>query len=208
MLKCPRTEIISTSSEFDRMADDNCCINGISLSGFPYRRQHFGTEWLGSRFFYGVLGSINIICLSFGSSANRKKLKSCISILFNTIYKITLWCCGRTHIFWQYCNEHIMSKLVWNPRVTTSNRTLRGRWKKTHLLGVYSPWHGPGGGDVVHDPFTQALRHLVELQEVADAVDHLVVPIGVGVHLLEDGCHITKDGGVKKSWGNTEKGGV
>lgn len=75
----------------------------------------------------------------------------------------------------------------------------------TYLFSVYTPRHGPGRGDVVHDSFTQALGHLVELEEVPDAVQHLMVTIRVGIHLLEDGCHVTKDGGVKKGWEDTEK---
>lgn len=75
----------------------------------------------------------------------------------------------------------------------------------THLLGVDAPWHGPGGGDVVHHPFTQAFRHLVQFEEVSHAVEHLMVTVGVGVHLLEDGGHVTEDGGVEQSWGEEKQ---
>ncbi len=39
-----------------------------------------------------------------------------------------------------------------------------------YLFSVYTPRHGPGGGNVVHNSFTQAFRHLVEFEEVPDAV--------------------------------------
>ena len=70
---------------------------------------------------------------------------------------------------------------------------------QSHLLRVDAFGHGPGGDDVVHHPLAQPLGDLVELQEVADVVEHLVVAVGVGVHLLEDGGDVTEDGGVKQS---------
>lgn len=69
-----------------------------------------------------------------------------------------------------------------------------------YLFSIYAPGHGPGGCNVVHDPLTQPLRHLVELEEVTDTVQHLMVTICIGIHLLEDGCHVTKDGGVQQGW--------
>lgn len=75
----------------------------------------------------------------------------------------------------------------------------------TYLFSVYAPRHGPGGGNVVHNSFAQALGHLVQLEEVSYTVKHLVVTVRVGVHLLEDCCHVTKDGGVKKGCENTHK---
>ena len=68
-----------------------------------------------------------------------------------------------------------------------------------YLVGVDSSGHGPGGDDVVHDPLAEALWDLVEFEEVSDAVEGLVVAVCVCVHLLEDGGHVTKDGGVKQS---------
>ena len=69
-----------------------------------------------------------------------------------------------------------------------------------HLLRVDAFGHGPGGDDVVHHALAQPLGNLVELQEVPHVVEHLVVAVGVGVHLLEDGGHVSKDGGVEQSW--------
>lgn len=69
-----------------------------------------------------------------------------------------------------------------------------------YLFSIYAPGHGPGGGDVIHDPLAQPLGHLVEFEEVTDAVQHLVVAVGVGVHLLEDGGHVTEDGGIQECW--------
>lgn len=68
-----------------------------------------------------------------------------------------------------------------------------------YLISVNSSGHGPCGDDIVHDPLTEALGNLVELQEVSHAVQHLVVAVGVGIHLLEDGGYITKDGGIEES---------
>lgn len=68
----------------------------------------------------------------------------------------------------------------------------------TCLICIYASRHGPGGHYVVHHSLTKAFGDLVELQEVSHAVEHLVVAVGVGVHLLEDGGHITKDGGVEQ----------
>lgn len=67
-----------------------------------------------------------------------------------------------------------------------------------HLVCVDASRHGPGGHDVVHHPLTQAFGDLVELEEVSYAVDHLMVPVGVGIHLLEDGGDVPKDGGVQQ----------
>ena len=77
----------------------------------------------------------------------------------------------------------------------------------SHLLRVDALGHGPGGDDVVHHPLAQARGHLVELQEVPDVVEHLVVAVGVGVHLLEDGGHVSKDGGVEQSYRERRGGG-
>lgn len=74
--------------------------------------------------------------------------------------------------------------------------TLQPLTSQSHLLRVDAFGHGPGGDDVVHHPLTQPLGNLVELQEVPDVVEHLMVAIGVGVHLLEDGGDVSKDGGI------------
>lgn len=68
-----------------------------------------------------------------------------------------------------------------------------------HLLSVNAFRHGPRGHDVVHHPLAQTFGDLVKFQEVPDIVEHLVVTVGVGVHLLEDGGHVSKDGGVEQS---------
>lgn len=75
---------------------------------------------------------------------------------------------------------------------------LRLTWS-VHLLSVDTVGHGPRGGDVIHNPLAQAFGHLVELQEVSNAVEHLVISVRVGVHLLENGRHVTEDGGVEES---------
>lgn len=76
---------------------------------------------------------------------------------------------------------------------------LSARLCAKYLISVNSSGHGPCGDDVVHDPLTEALGNLVELQEVSHTVQHLVVAVGVGIHLLEDGGYITKDGGIEES---------
>lgn len=68
-----------------------------------------------------------------------------------------------------------------------------------HLLSVDASRHGPCGHDVVHHSLAQALRDLVEFEEVSNAVEHLVVTVGIGVHLLEDGGDVPKDGGIQQS---------
>jgi hypothetical protein len=74
-----------------------------------------------------------------------------------------------------------------------------------YLVCIDASRHGPRGDNVVHDAFAEALGHLVELEEVADAVEHLVVAVGVGVHLLEDGSHVTEDGGIQECWKRPRK---
>ncbi|MEQ2207642.1 hypothetical protein XENOCAPTIV_016203, partial [Xenoophorus captivus] len=81
---------------------------------------------------------------------------------------------------------------------TAFGLTVSSSLSQSYLLCVDAFGHGPGGDNVVHDTLTEALRNLVELQEVPDVVEHLMVAVCVGIHLLEDGCHISKDGGIKK----------
>lgn len=59
--------------------------------------------------------------------------------------------------------------------------------------------HGPGGDDEVHDPLAQTFGNLIKFEEVAHVVEHLVVAVCVGVHLLEDGGNISKDGCIQQS---------
>lgn len=75
---------------------------------------------------------------------------------------------------------------------------------QSYLFCVDAFGHGPGGDNVVHDSLAQSLGNLVQLQKVPDIVEHLVVAVGVGIHLLEDGCDVSKDGGIKKSCKETQ----
>lgn len=68
-----------------------------------------------------------------------------------------------------------------------------------YLFSINTMGHRPGGGDVIHNPLAQAFGHLVELQEIPHAVEHLMVTVSVGVHLLKNSRHVTKDGGVEES---------
>jgi len=72
--------------------------------------------------------------------------------------------------------------------------------RECDLVGVDASGHGPGGHDVVHHPLAEALGDLVQLEEVSHAVQHLVVAVGVGVHLLEDGGDVAEDGRVQQRW--------
>lgn len=67
-----------------------------------------------------------------------------------------------------------------------------------YLVCVDASGHGPGGHDVVHHPLAEAFGDLVEFEEVSHTVEHLVVSVGVSVHLLEDGGDVTEDGGVQQ----------
>lgn len=71
-------------------------------------------------------------------------------------------------------------------------------------VGVNAFRHGPGGHDEVHDPLAQTFGNLVELEEVADVVEHLVVSVGVGVHLLKDGGDVSKDGRIQQRYERKE----
>ena len=76
--------------------------------------------------------------------------------------------------------------------------------KKTHtetmqriyLVSVNASGHGPGGYNVIHHSFTEAFGDLIEFEKVSHTVEHLMVAVGVGVHLLEYGGDITEDGGI------------
>lgn len=65
-----------------------------------------------------------------------------------------------------------------------------------YLVCVNALRHGPGGDDEVHDPLAQTFGNLVKFKEVTHIVEHLVVAICVGVHLLEDGGDVSKDCGI------------
>lgn len=68
-----------------------------------------------------------------------------------------------------------------------------------YLICINASGHGPCGDDIVHHSLTEALGNLVELQKVSHAIQHLMVAVGIGVHLLEDGGYVTKNGSVKES---------
>lgn len=68
------------------------------------------------------------------------------------------------------------------------------------LVSVDALGHGPGGDDEVHDPLAQTLGDLIEFEEVAHVVEHLVVAVRVGVHLLEDGGDVSEDGRIQQCW--------
>lgn len=71
---------------------------------------------------------------------------------------------------------------------------------QSHLLCVDAFGHGPCGDDVVHHSLTEAFGHLVELEEIPHVIQHFVVTVGVCIHLLENGRHITEDSGIKESY--------
>ena len=88
---------------------------------------------------------------------------------------------------------------LWSYWVFLPNGLIQARQTRELDCTAASQAHsGPGGHDVIHDSLTQPLGHLVELQEVPDTVEHLMVPVGVGVHLLENGRHVPKDGGIEE----------
>ena len=83
----------------------------------------------------------------------------------------------------------------------------------SYLLLVYPLGHRPGRHHVVHHSLGQCLRHLeqilaqwtrwkpshlVKLHELPDAVEHVVVLGGGARHLLDDGGHVSEDGGVEE----------
>lgn len=76
---------------------------------------------------------------------------------------------------------------------------IRKRNRFTHLLCVYAFGHGPCRHNVIHNSLAQSFRHLIELQKVSHIVQHLMVAVSVRVHLLKDGGHVSKDGGIQKS---------
>lgn len=81
------------------------------------------------------------------------------------------------------------------------------RNKLCRLLALLSSYHariepfghGPGGDDIVHDPFRQRPRHLVQFHKLPHVVEHLVVFGRRRCHLLDDGRHVTEDGRVQQS---------
>ena len=66
--------------------------------------------------------------------------------------------------------------------------------------GIEAFGHGPGGDDVVHDALGEGARHFVQLHKFADVVEHFVVLGRRRRHLLDDGRHVTEDGGVQQRY--------
>lgn len=78
------------------------------------------------------------------------------------------------------------------------SRTERTIWfLPTYPICVNALGHGPSRDDVIHDPLAQSLWHLVKFEKVTHIVEHLVVAVSVGVHLLEDGGDVPKNGGIQ-----------
>ena len=67
----------------------------------------------------------------------------------------------------------------------------------SYLLSVNSSGHGPTWNDEVHDAVAKSLWYLVQFEELPDTAEHVVVAVCVGVHLLDDGRHITENCRVK-----------
>lgn len=67
-----------------------------------------------------------------------------------------------------------------------------------HLIRVKPLRHRPRRHHVVHDTLAEGFRHLVQLHEFPHIVQHVVVLGGGRCHLLDDGCHMTENGGVQK----------
>lgn len=69
-----------------------------------------------------------------------------------------------------------------------------------YLLCVDAFWHGPGWDNIIHDSFTKAFGDLIKFQKVPYIIQHLMVSVGVGIHLLENCGNISKNSCIKKSW--------
>lgn len=69
-----------------------------------------------------------------------------------------------------------------------------------YLLCVNAFWHGPRWDNIIHDSFTKAFGDLIKFQKVPHIIQHLVVSVGVGIHLLENCGNVSKNSCIKKSW--------
>ena len=78
-------------------------------------------------------------------------------------------------------------------------------WFKIHLSRVDPLSNRPRRHDVVHDAITESLGHVVESQELPDAGQSVVVSVGVGVHLLNDGGDVAEDASVQQRWQRKKK---
>ena len=68
-----------------------------------------------------------------------------------------------------------------------------------HLVRLHALGVGPLGDHVVQDPLSQVAGNLIENHELPHPVQHLVV-LGRGEsHVVDDCCHVTKDGSIKKT---------
>lgn len=89
---------------------------------------------------------------------------------------------------------------VSNPPYSPSTHTHRHKIHKEGDLGDINAFgDGPGGDDVVHDSLAERLGDVVQLHELAHAVEHVVVAGEAGVELLEDGGDVAEDEGVQQS---------
>lgn len=68
-----------------------------------------------------------------------------------------------------------------------------------YLFCVNAFWHRPCWDNIIHDSFTKAFGDLIEFQKVPYIIQHLMVPVGVGIHLLKNCGNISKNSCIKKS---------
>lgn len=94
-----------------------------------------------------------------------------------------------SNIQWQ-SYRHLKSLLKW--KINNNNNN-------TYLLCVDAFWHWPCWDNIIHDPFTKAFGDLIEFQKVPYIIQHLMVSVGVGIHLLENCGNISKNSRIKKS---------
>ena len=60
------------------------------------------------------------------------------------------------------------------------------------LVCVETLCHRPRADNVVHDALAEGFRHLVQLHELPDVVQHVVVLCRGRRHLLDDRRHVTE----------------
>lgn len=103
---------------------------------------------------------------------------------------------------WLIC--HLGSSIQWE---SYRHQKIPLKWKinnnnnnNAYLLCVNAFWHGPCWDDIIHDSFTKPFGDLIQFQKVPYIIQHLMVSVGVGIHLLENCGNISKNGCIKKSW--------
>ena len=79
----------------------------------------------------------------------------------------------------------------------------RGDHVAFYLASIDALSNGPRGDHVVHNSLTEWFGNVMQLHKLSDTVQHVVVAAGGRVHLLEDGRHVTENGSVQESWGET-----